>query len=123
MFAKLFRKAGPVLGRLRRDKKGAAMVEYALLIAGVSLIAAAAVSVFGHKVTDLVGTVAVILPGAHTDDNNPIQSGHLIETAKNANGSIAIDTAGILGHNNTSRLDGNVFGDGTNSTLVTETVF
>jgi Flp pilus assembly pilin Flp len=123
MFGKLYRKVSGLFGRVRRDKKGAALVEYALLIAGVSLISAAAVSIFGHKVSDMIATTAVILPGAHTDDNNPIQSGHLIETAANANGSIAVNVAGILGHNNTSRLDGNVFGDGTNSTLVTETQF
>ena len=66
--------------RLRRDKKGQGLVEYALLIAGVALISAAAVSLFGHKTSDMIGAVAAILPGAHTDDNNPIKSGHLIET-------------------------------------------
>ena len=29
---------------------------------------------------DMVGAVAVLLPGSHTDDNAPIQSGHLVET-------------------------------------------
>ena len=68
-----------LLRRSRRDKKGQGLVEYALLIAGVALISAAAVSVFGHKTSDMIAAVAAILPGAHTDDNNTIQSGHLIE--------------------------------------------
>ncbi|MBV8229297.1 MAG: class III signal peptide-containing protein, partial [Planctomycetaceae bacterium] len=67
--------------RLRRDKKGQGLVEYALLIAGVALISAAAVSLFGHKTSDMIAMVAAILPGAHTGDNGPVQSGHLIETA------------------------------------------
>src|SRR3954447_25530419 len=69
-----------MLRRLRRDKKGQGLVEYGLIIAGVALICAAAISVFGHKVSDLISAVAVVLPGAHTGDNAPITSGHLIET-------------------------------------------
>ena len=34
--------------RLLGEKTGAALVEYALIVAGVALIGAAAVSVFGH---------------------------------------------------------------------------
>src|SRR4051812_13241341 len=69
-----------LIRRLRRDKKGQGLVEYGLLIAGVALICAAAVSVFGHKTSDLIAAVAAIMPGAHTGDNGPIVSGHLIET-------------------------------------------
>ena len=57
------------LGRLRRDKKGQGLVEYALIIGGVALIAAASISVFGHKTTDIISAVAAILPGAHSGDN------------------------------------------------------
>src|SRR5438093_5467999 len=69
-----------------RNQKGAALVEYALIIAGVALIGAAAVSVFGHKVTDMLATSAAVLPGAHADDNAPIVSGKTIETSPNAPG-------------------------------------
>ena len=55
------------LRHLARDHKGAALVEYALIIAGVALIGAAAVSVFGHKVTDMLGTATAVIPGAHAD--------------------------------------------------------
>ena len=49
--------------RLVRDKKGQGLVEYGLLIAGVALISAAAVSVFGHKTDHLISAVAAVLPG------------------------------------------------------------
>jgi Flp pilus assembly pilin Flp len=89
-----------------KHRKGAALVEYALLIAGVALIGAASVSVFGHKTNDLIGTVAAVLPGAHTDDNAAIGSGHIIETAPNADGVIALNGAGIVTNNDgaTNRL-------------------
>jgi pilus assembly protein Flp/PilA len=97
--------------RLRRDKKGQGLVEYALLIAGVALISAAAVSLFGHKTSDMIGAVAAILPGAHNNDNGPIQSGHLIETAPvGTGGSIALDVGTIAGTTNADRLGQNVFG-------------
>src|SRR3954454_5671900 len=56
-----------LIRRLRRDKKGQGLVEYGLLIAGVALISAAAVSLFGHKTSDMIGAVAAVLPGAHQD--------------------------------------------------------
>ena len=49
--------------KILRKRKGQGLVEYALLIAGVALIAAVGVSMFGHKVTDMIDTVAAILPG------------------------------------------------------------
>ena len=75
-----------VVQRLRRNNKGAALVEYALIVAGVSLIGAAAVSLFGHKVTDMLGMAAAVIPGAHADDNAPIVSGQTIETSTNTPG-------------------------------------
>ena len=69
-----------MLKRLLRSKKGAAMVEYGLLIAGVALVAAAAVSIFGAKTNEMIAGVASVLPGAHADDNGPIGAGQLIET-------------------------------------------
>jgi pilus assembly protein Flp/PilA len=102
-----------LFGRLRSDKRGQGLVEYALLIGGVALIAAAAVSIFGHKTSDIIGAVATILPGAHTDDNNAIQSGHLIETAPSGTGgAIAVDANTILTNRGTPRLGNNVLGSG-----------
>ena len=104
--------------RLVRDKKGQGLVEYGLLIAGVALISAAAVSVFGHKTDHLISAVAAVLPGAHTDDNNTIFAGQLIETApKGVSGSITLDVDTIATTaKGTDRLGINVLGDtqGTN---------
>jgi pilus assembly protein Flp/PilA len=117
--------------RLIQCKKGAALVEYALLVAGVALIGAASVATFGHKTNDMIGMVATILPGAHTDDNAPIVSGKIIETtnaathAGAAGPAIGLDasaTGKILAGNGTDRLDANLgFSDGTtDSALVLE---
>ena len=53
-----------MLKKLFRNRKGQALVEYALLIAGVTLVAATGATIFGHKVAGLINTVAVVLPGA-----------------------------------------------------------
>ena len=95
---------------LLQNKKGSALVEYGLLVAGVALVAAAAVSVFGHKTNDLVSATAAILPGAHDDDNGPIVSAKLIETTRDpANGdAIIVDAAAAA--TATPRLGNNLFG-------------
>jgi pilus assembly protein Flp/PilA len=102
-----------MLRKLLRNKKGQGLVEYGLIIAGVALICAASISIFGHKTSDLISAVATILPGAHTDDNAPIASGKLIETAANGAGDLQLDVAGILANNGTPRLGENVVGAGT----------
>jgi pilus assembly protein Flp/PilA len=102
-----------LLKKLLKNKRGAALVEYGLLIAGVALISAAAVSTFGHKTSDLIATVAAVLPGAHQGDNAPIMSGHLIETANvGPSGSLGIDFSTIAGETNVDRLGLNVAGPG-----------
>ena len=114
--------------RLRRSDTGAAMVEYALIIAGVALIGAAALSIFGNKVTDMIATAAAILPGAHADSNAPIVSGQIIETSPNAPGfddgnsatGIGLDVNAITQSNGQRRLGDNVGGDGSLSSLVLE---
>ena len=82
--------------KLIRSKKGQGLVEYGLIIAGVALICAAAISVFGHKTSDLIAATAAILPGAHADDNGPMTSGKLIETTVDGtSGAIALDAGTI----------------------------
>ena len=76
---------------LQRNRKGQGLVEYALIIAGVALIAAVSIAIFGHKVSDLISATATVLPGAHSDDNAPIQSGKLIETTQDADGDLVVD--------------------------------
>ena len=118
------------IGRLVRNNRGAALVEYALIVAGVALIGAVAVSVFGRKVADMLGTAAAVLPGAHADDNAPIVSGKIIETSPNAQGldqggnaqtGIGLDVNAITTANRQPRLGNAVGSDGQLSTLVLET--
>jgi len=117
--------------RLNRNKKrkGAALVEYGLLIAGVALVAAAAVATFGHKTTDLIGAMAAVLPGAHIDDNAPIVSGKIIETSNTAAGvdsggaaatGIGLDVTTIEANSGTARLGNNLATVGSVADLVLE---
>lgn len=104
-----------MLRKIFRSKKGQGLVEYGLIIAGVALICAAAVSVFGHKTSDLISAVGAVLPGSHAGDNAPVQSGALIETteAAAAGDVIELDTAAIVTATATGRLGNNVLGTGT----------
>ncbi len=95
------------------NKKGQGLVEYGLIIAGVALVCAAAISVFGHKTNDLLAATAAILPGAHDDDNAPMMSAKLIETEVNDQG-IQVDFNGIAAAKESPRL-GNNFGLTTNA--------
>jgi Flp pilus assembly pilin Flp len=91
MLVNLFRGTRRLLSRLGRDRKGAALVEYALLVAGVALICLVAVALLGHKTNELVGAAAVTLPSAHADENGPIAAGKLVETRQDASGAITLD--------------------------------
>ncbi|MDG2223958.1 MAG: class III signal peptide-containing protein [Rubripirellula sp.] len=66
--------------KLFKNKKGQGLVEYGILVGGIALVALAATAILGHKTTDLIGTVAAALPGAHADDEGPIISGKLVST-------------------------------------------
>ena len=84
-----------------RREGGAALAEYGLIVAGVTMVSLVAVSVFGSKVGGLIGTAATLLPGAYTDMNAPVQIGQLMETrTEDANGDgvreIVVDAAGIV---------------------------
>src|SRR5262245_3343690 len=111
-----------------KEQKGAALVEYALIIAGVALIAAATVSVFGHKTNDMLATAAAVLPGAHAEDNAPIVSGKIIETSPNTQGTdqgntangFGLDVNAITQSNGQTRLANGVGSDGTLTSLVLE---
>jgi len=118
-----------LIRRVLKNRKGAALVEYALIIAGVALIGAVAVSVFGRKVSDMLATAAAVLPGAHAEDNAPIISGKIIETSPNAQGTdqggnsqngIGLDVNAITQANGKPRLANTVGSDGSLSSLVLE---
>jgi Flp pilus assembly pilin Flp len=63
-----------------RRERGAALAEYGLLLAGVTLVSLVAVSVLGGKVGGLIGSVATMLPGAFGQQNAPVAVGQLVET-------------------------------------------
>ena len=96
--------------KLFRNRKGQGLVEYALIVAGVALVAAAAISVFGHKVNDMIAATAVVLPGANGQDNGAIASGRIIETTSALNGNIGLDSTTIATNDQTGRLFNNVVG-------------
>ena len=110
-----------MLRKLIRNRKGQGLVEYALIIAGVALICAAAIAVFGHKVNDMIAATAGVLPGAHADDNAAIVSGKIIETtAGSATDPISLDVDTIVGNSGTSRLGNQLGLPGDITTLVSE---
>ena len=107
-----------MFSKLMRCKRGAALLEYSLLAAGVSLIAAAGVAVFGHKTNDMISSVAAIMPGAHADDNGPIVSGKIIETTANADGNIVVNAAAAAAGG--TRLGNNIGVPDLGTTLIIE---
>lgn len=103
-----------MLRKFFNNKKGQGLVEYGLIIAGVALICAVSISVFGHKTSDLISAVATVIPGAHADDNGPITSGKLIETtvpgASGSGDGIELDVVTIEANTGNGRLGDNVTG-------------
>lgn len=75
----------------RRHRCGQGLVEYALIIAGVALICAVGLSLFGHKTAGMIEAVTAVIPGAHQADNGPIMTGQLIETTDATAGPISLD--------------------------------
>ena len=84
----------------KRREGGAALAEYGLLVAGVTMVSLVAVAIFGSKVAGLIGSSATLIPSAYTDQNAPVQVGQMIETRTvDANGDgvkeIVMDVAAI----------------------------
>jgi Flp pilus assembly pilin Flp len=105
--------------QLIRDRKGAALLEYSLLAAGVALISAAGVALYGHQTNDIISAVAAIMPGAHADDNGPIVSGKIIETTGADTGQIQIDVNRIVTEGtDTPRLGNNLGVQGLDSLVL-----
>jgi Flp pilus assembly pilin Flp len=103
-----------MLLRRAHDRKGQALVEYALLVAGIALISCAAVSVLGYKTSGLIAAMAAVMPGAEASSNGPISSGHLIETTPGTTlTGIALDVVTINTDSGTPRLGINVLGTDT----------
>lgn len=80
----------------RNQKRGAALVEYGLIIAGVALVAVAAISIFGHKTGGIIASTARVLPGAQAEDNQLVSVGKIVDT-NTVNGAITVDTNALDG--------------------------
>ncbi len=86
----------------RNQKRGAALVEYGLIVAGVALVAAAAVSIFGSKTGGMIAASARVMPGANAEDNKLINVGHAINVKDDGNGNLGVDGTNLdktLGEN------------------------
>jgi len=79
-----------ILKNNKSAKRGAALVEYGLIVAGVALVSLVAVSVFGGKTSKLFGVAAAAIPGATEADNGTIVSGK-VARVQNNNGEITLD--------------------------------
>jgi hypothetical protein len=95
-------------------RRGQALVEYALLLAGIALVCVVAVAVLGHKTADVIGVMASVMPGAHTEDNNPISTATILPFTTN-NGVIVLDTSNM--GNGTDQMQ-SIFGAGGAAKLV-----
>lgn len=106
-----------VLKSMRCPKrKGQALVEYALLLAGIALVSVVAIAVLGDKVRDVTGIMAAIIPSAHADDNKPIQGGEVIPL--NASGStITLNSGELVNSGGVDRME-SVLGAGGGATLI-----
>ncbi|QEG40849.1 Flp family type IVb pilin [Roseimaritima ulvae] len=93
--------------KLFKNKKGQGLVEYGILVGGIALVALAATAILGHKTTDLIGTVAGALPGAHDEDNGPIVSGQLVATTVQSGGTgFVLDTSSTGSFSDNLGIDG-----------------
>lgn len=90
-----------------RNRKGQGLVEYALIVGGVAITTAVAIAVFGLKVSEMIGTYAVIIPGTTNNVNNDVQVGSILELNNNA-GTIGLDATEIEARAGTSRLNNTV---------------
>jgi len=98
--------------RSSRRERGAALAEYGLLVAGITMVSLVAVTMLGSKVGGLIGSVATLLPGAYFDQNAPVNVGQLLETrTEDTNGDgmkeVVIDSAGIA-HDGGGEVGSNV---------------
>ena len=89
-------------------RRGQGLIEYIIIIASVALIALVALSLFGHKVADQYAIGAGMLPGAHAEDNLPIETGEFAAVVENADGTALTGNGQV----SWASITGNVDGDG-----------
>ncbi len=100
-----------MIRRYTRKRKGQALVEYIVIVAGVLLVSIVGISLFGHKVAGMVNMATVILPGVHGGGNNPIQTGRLVEFAPDGgDGRISLAAQQIQDNFGKQRFSMNIWG-------------
>lgn len=62
-----------------RDRRGATLVEYALVSAGIVLVSLGAASLLSLKASEAISTNLSSQPDAHPTDNAPIRGGAIVE--------------------------------------------
>lgn len=90
-------------GRRPGRRKGQALVEYALLLAGIALVCVVAVCVLGDKTSDVIGVMAAVLPGGQADDNKPISTFSTIPLDRSGS-AITLKTADLVSSGGTDRM-------------------
>ncbi len=104
----------------KQKRKGSILVEYALLIAGIVLVAVVAIAVLGHKTMDQFGVMAAIMPGAHVDDNKPIaHSGDMLPFVDDGTGKLVLNSATLVNAAGVDRTIG-VLGAGNGELLIVD---
>lgn len=94
--------------RTRRNRNrhlGQALVEYALLLAGIALVCVVAVAMVGHKTSNILAVVAAVLPGAHAEDNKPITVKGILPIDKSGT-TITLDAANLVDPAGVDRMAG-----------------
>lgn len=101
-------------------RKGQALVEYTLLIAGVALACVLAVAVLGDHTADTLSVMATTIPGAEAADNQPISAANVIPFTSGTNG-LVLQTNALVGPAGTGldRYSG-LLGPGGGATLVVD---
>src|SRR5436190_11694453 len=105
-------------GRRPGRRKGQALVEYSLLLAGIALVCVVAVSMLGHKTADMIAVMAAVLPGAHADDNKPIDTAEIIPLNRSGT-AITLDVTRLVNTAGTDRM-APLFGPGGSAILVVD---
>jgi pilus assembly protein Flp/PilA len=109
-----------MLARITRNPKrrGSILVEYGLLIAGVTLVSVVSLAVLGGKTADQFGIMAGIMPGAHAADNAPVSGGILIAFVPDATGRLVLDNTQLVNTNGTLDRMRGLLGPGGGETLI-----
>lgn len=81
-----------LLFRAWRNKRGQSLVEYGILVGAVAMVGLVAATMLGHKVTNLLGASAALLPAAEDEDAQPVFAGKLVKTVVGADGAVHVSS-------------------------------